>query len=82
MGGERFLPWSGTAVGTTGDDPELDTLLIRMHTESACRTGGALALRPRDLNQDQCLILRYRNGTPITDRRYNHTPDGKWVDLP
>jgi integrase/recombinase XerC len=101
-------------AGTTGDDPELDTLLIRLHTESACRTGGALALRPRDLNQDQCLVylrekegtarwqpvsrtlmtaliehaeqrgaadapdgqlLRYRNGNPITDRRYNHLWD-------
>jgi len=98
-------------AGTTGDDPELDTLLLRLHTESACRTGGALALRYRDLNADQCLIylrekdntarwqpvsrslmtalldhaqargaaedpggqlLRYRNGNPITHRRYDH----------
>lgn len=98
----------------TGDDPELDTLLLRLHTESACRTGGALALRPRDANPEQCLIylrekegtarwqpvsqslmtalldhaeargaagdpdgqlLRYRNGNPITDRRYNHLWD-------
>jgi integrase/recombinase XerC len=103
-------------AGTTGDDPELDTLLIRLHTESACRTGGALALRTRDLNQDQCLVylrekegtarwqpvsrslmtaliehaevrgaatdpggqlLRYRNGNPITHRRYDHL----WVRL-
>lgn len=103
-------------AGTTGDDPELDTLLLRLHTESACRTGGALALRPRDLNEDQCLIylrekdgtarwqpvsrslmtalldhaeargaadhpggqlLRYRNGNPITHRRYDHL----WVRL-
>jgi site-specific recombinase XerD len=98
-------------AGTTGDDPVLDTLLLRLHTESACRTGGALALRPRDLNEDQCLtylrekdgtarwqpvsrslmtalldhaeargacgdpggqLLRYRNGNPITHRRYDH----------
>jgi integrase/recombinase XerC len=103
-------------AGTTGDDPELDTMLLRLHTESACRTGGALALRPRDLNADQCLIylrekdgtarwqpvsrslmaalldhaeargaagdpggqlLRYRNGNPITHRRYDHL----WVRL-
>ena len=51
-------------ASTTGDDPELDTLLLRLHTESACRTGGALALRPRDLNEDQCLIyLREKDGT-------------------
>jgi hypothetical protein len=35
-------------AGVTGDDPELDTLLLPLHTESACRTGGAPALRPRD----------------------------------
>src|SRR4051794_7766747 len=103
-------------AGTTGDDPELDPLLLRLHTESACRTGGALALRRRDLNEDQCLIylrekddtarwqpvsrsmmttlldhaeargaaedpggqlLRYRNGNPITHRRYDHL----WVRL-
>jgi hypothetical protein len=109
-------------AGTTGDDPELDTLRIRLHTESACRTGGALALRPRDLNRDQCLVylrekegaarwqpvsrtlmnallehaeqrgaasdrnsqlLRYRNGKPITDRRYNHLWDrlGRYLPL-
>jgi integrase/recombinase XerC len=51
-------------ASTTGDDPELDTLLLRLHTESACRTGGALALRPRDLNENQCLIyLREKDGT-------------------
>jgi hypothetical protein len=33
-------------AGTTGDDPELDTLLLRLHTESACRTGGALPCAP------------------------------------
>src|SRR5271169_3298631 len=32
------------AAATTGDDPELDTLLLRLHTETA-RRGGALALR-------------------------------------
>jgi hypothetical protein len=56
----RRLPSTGRAVpdtrlaeinetaATTGDDPELDTLLLRLHTETACRRGGALALRPAD----------------------------------
>jgi integrase/recombinase XerC len=35
-------------AATTGNDPELDTLLLRLHTETACRRGGALALRPAD----------------------------------
>jgi integrase/recombinase XerC len=96
-------------VSTTGDDPVLDALLVRLHTETACRRGGALALRPCDLDPQQCLVLlrekgntsrlqpvsptlmshllrhaqergaprtgqllRYRNGTPITRRRYDH----------
>jgi integrase/recombinase XerC len=97
-------------AATTGNDPELDTLLLRLHTETACRRGGALALRPRDLDPDQCLVylrekggtarwqpvsptlmrhlrahhaqrsdgdqnsslLRYREGRPLTYRRYDH----------
>ena len=98
-------------AATTGDDPELDALILRLHTETACRRGGALALRPADLDPVQYLVLlrekgetvrwqpvsptlmaglvrhaeerhapkdgqllRYRNGRPITYRRY----DGLW----
>jgi len=95
---------------TTGNDPELDAILVRLHTETACRRGGAIALRPCDLDAEQCLIrlrekgeterwqpisptlmrhllrhgeqrgtddpfdqlLRYRDGRPITTRRYDH----------
>ncbi|MEV7352791.1 site-specific integrase [Micromonospora chalcea] len=101
-------------AASTGDDPALDSLLLRLHTETACRRGGALAMRPVDLDPDQCLILlrekgdtvrwqpvsptlmrhlqqhaeerhavgtgqllRYRNGQPITYRRYDHL----WVRL-
>jgi integrase/recombinase XerC len=49
-------------AATTGDDPELDPLLLRLHTETACRRGGALALRPADLDPDQCLILLREKG--------------------
>lgn len=96
-------------AATTGNDPALDTLILRLHIETACRRGGALALRPVDLDPDQCLILlrekgdtarwqpvsptlmthlvahasernapangrllRYRDGKPITHRRYDH----------
>ncbi len=118
----RRLPSTRRAIGdvrlaeindvaaSTGDDPGLDSLLIRLHTETACRRGGALALRPRDLDTDQCLIflrekggtsrwqpvsptlirhllahhaergdgdrngslLRYRDGRPLTYRRYDY----------
>ena len=52
-------------AATTGDDPELDTLLLRLHTETACRRGGALALRPQDLDPDQCLVLLREKGETV-----------------
>ena len=45
--------------------PSLDTLLLRLHTETACRRGGALALRPQDLDPDQCLILLREKGETV-----------------
>ena len=53
------------AAATTGDDPELDTLLLRLHTETACRRGGALALRPQDLDPGQCLVLLREKGETV-----------------
>src|SRR5689334_12923235 len=53
------------AAATTGDDPELDTLLLRLHTETACRRGGALALRPADLDPDQGLVLLPEKGETV-----------------
>jgi site-specific recombinase XerD len=104
----RLAEINDTAA-STGNDPALDCLLLRLHTETACRRGGALALRPQDLDPTQCLIflrekgetvrwqpisptlmtalthhaqdrhappdgqlLRYRNGHPVTRRRYDH----------
>jgi integrase/recombinase XerC len=49
-------------AATTGDDPALDTLLLRLHIETACRRGGALALRPIDLDPVQCRILLREKG--------------------
>ncbi len=53
------------AAAATGDDPALDTLLLRLHTETACRRGGALALRPDDLDPDQCLIRLREKGETV-----------------
>ena len=51
-------------IATSGDDPHLDALIVRLHTETACRRAGALALRPCDLDETQCLILlREKGGT-------------------
>jgi integrase len=54
-----------------GNDVVLDALLLRLHTETACRRGGALALRVMDLDSRQGLVrLREKGETlrwqPIT----------------
>jgi integrase/recombinase XerC len=102
-------------AASTGNDPGLDSLLLRLHAETACRRGGALALHVSDLDVEQCLVrlrekgetvrwqpvsptlmhclcahyeergngrrseqlLRYRNGKPLTRRRYDYL----WVRL-
>jgi hypothetical protein len=59
-------------AATTGNDPALDTLLLRLHTETACRRGGALALRPMDLDQTQYLVFlreKGETGLPPGERR-------------
>jgi integrase len=54
----------GAVAMSTGDDPALDALIIRLHSETACRRGGALALTPEDLDPGHCLIrLREKGGT-------------------
>lgn len=40
-------------AATTGNDPALDCLLLRLHTETACRRGGALSLHLNDLDIEQ-----------------------------
>jgi hypothetical protein len=68
------------AAATTGDDPELDTLLLRLHTETACRRGGALALRPADLDPDQCLILLREKGETVRWQPVSPTLMGHLID--
>ncbi|MGI5243055.1 tyrosine-type recombinase/integrase [Dactylosporangium sp. CA-139066] len=52
-------------ASTTGNDPELDTLLLRLHLETACRRGGALALRRFDLDGEQCLVRLREKGETV-----------------
>jgi integrase len=106
----RELAEINEVARTSGNDAILDALLLRLHTETACRRGGALALRRVDLDPDQGLVrirekgetlrwqpisldlaahlidhahnrgavasadqlLRYRDGRPLTSRRYDH----------
>ena len=52
-------------AATTGDDPEPDTLILRLHTETACRRGGALALRLADLDREQCMVMLREKGETV-----------------
>ncbi|WP_300017760.1 site-specific integrase [Pseudonocardia sp.] len=52
-------------AGSTGNDPDLDMLLLRLHTETAARRGGALALRRSDLDVEQCLIRLREKGETV-----------------
>jgi integrase/recombinase XerC len=52
-------------AGSTGNDPDLDLLLLRLHTETGCRRGGALALRRTDLDVDQCLVRLREKGETV-----------------
>jgi integrase len=111
--------WELDQINTTarscGNDVILDALLLRLHTETACRRGGALSIHLQDLDPDRCLVrfhekgetvrwqpitpaltnclsdhaaargavlptdqlFRYRDGRPITTRRY----DNIWTRL-
>jgi hypothetical protein len=50
---------------TIGNDVILDTLLLRLHTETAARRGGALALRLMDLDTEHCMVLLREKGDAI-----------------
>jgi integrase/recombinase XerC len=52
-------------AATTGNDPALDSVLLRLHTETACRRDGALALCPQDLDPVQCLIFLREKGDAV-----------------
>jgi site-specific recombinase XerD len=93
----------------SGNDTALDTLLLRLHAETACRRRAGILLRESDIDERWCLLrlreknnntrwqpasptliaalvehrhhrgigpeaslLRYRDGRPLTTRRYDH----------
>ena len=66
----RALPDAGLAeildvAGRTGNDPDLDLLILRLHIETACRRGGALALRQDDLDPAQCVVQLREKGETV-----------------
>ncbi|WP_280345543.1 hypothetical protein [Nocardia abscessus] len=52
----------GRVASTTGDDTELDALILRLHIETACRRNPVLALRIEDLERDDCLVRLHEHG--------------------
>ena len=52
-------------AATTGNDPDLDALILRLHLETACRRGGALDLRRAYLDPSQCLIQLHEKGETV-----------------
>jgi integrase len=64
----------------SGNDTIFDALLLRLHTETACRRGGALGIQLHNLDTDRCLIqLREKGNTvrwqPITPALTNGLAD-------
>ncbi|UGT61855.1 tyrosine-type recombinase/integrase [Nocardia asteroides] len=59
---QRVMAEINRIAAVTGSDPELDVLIIRLHTETACRRGAAMALRPRDLDPEDCVLLLREKG--------------------
>ncbi|WP_196814515.1 site-specific integrase [Nocardia sp. BMG111209] len=53
---------SRIATPATAEEPPSPWSALRLHLETACRRGGALALRPEDLDRDQCLIFLREKG--------------------
>ncbi|WP_306215626.1 tyrosine-type recombinase/integrase [Actinoplanes sp. RD1] len=50
---------------SSGNDAVLDALLLRLHTETACRRGGALALRLMDLDTARGLVRLREKGETL-----------------
>jgi integrase/recombinase XerC len=59
---ERAIADIVKVTSETGNDPELDLLILRLHLETACRQGGALHAHRHDLDTDQCLIRLHEKG--------------------
>jgi integrase len=53
------------AARTSGNDVVLDALLLRLHTETACRRGGALGLQLADLDTENGLARLTEKGATL-----------------
>lgn len=66
-------------AASTGLDPELDILVLRLLSETACRRGGAMAMRPCDLDRKQCTVRLREKGT-VRDQPVSPTLMAALVD--
>ncbi len=53
------------AARTSSNDVVLDALLLRLHTETACRRGGALGLQLADLDTENGLVQLTEKGSTL-----------------
>ncbi|WP_067856976.1 tyrosine-type recombinase/integrase [Nocardia shimofusensis] len=56
----------GRVACETGDDVELDALIVRLHIETACRRGAVLRLSINDLSTDDSTVRLHHKGDVIT----------------
>ncbi|MEU8264113.1 site-specific integrase [Micromonospora sp. NPDC048999] len=78
---ERQLASINEVAATTGNDPDLDTLLLRLHIETACRRGGGLALRGADLDTEQCMVQLHEKGGTVRWQPISPTLAGRLAEL-
>ncbi|WP_051133122.1 tyrosine-type recombinase/integrase [Nocardia paucivorans] len=52
----------GRVASQTGNDVELDALIVRLHIETACRRQAAIRLRVDDLSPEDCTVLLHHKG--------------------
>jgi integrase len=55
----------GYRARVSGNAAIIDALLLRLHTETACRRGGALGIRLEDLDPDRCLVRLREKGSTV-----------------
>lgn len=69
-----------TVATTTGNDPDLDGLMVRLHLETACRRGGALGLLVADLDVEQCLVRLREKGDTVRWQPVSPSLMGRLLD--
>jgi hypothetical protein len=64
----------------SGNDAILDALLLRLHTETACRRGGALGIHLEDL--DRCLVRLREKGSTVRWQPITQPSRTAWLITP